>query len=196
MVWFWLFHFPKYFRMNFSLSLNSDLTFLGDRGTYVWIKYREDTAKQEEDIVTRIARLQNLSHRPSVTTKKILLFHKCLFLNMGTQKFLSVSLSKIQMLLIKKLNARKISYVEFEKCFNATLQNDSVEQLLKRKIPMCIDELIMVAMLMNKQITEKKFFSSLFRFLCNPSSRIIRSAPFFLQSSAPLILFFETHVDP
>ena len=46
---------------------------LGDRGTYVWIKYREDTAKQEEDIVTRIARLQNLSHRPSVTTKKILL---------------------------------------------------------------------------------------------------------------------------
>jgi hypothetical protein len=63
----------KLFKLGY-LRLPEDLFMMGcDRGTYVWIKYREDTAKQEEDIVTRIARLQNLSHRPSVTTKKILL---------------------------------------------------------------------------------------------------------------------------
>jgi hypothetical protein len=58
------------------LKLPEDLHMMGcDGGTYVWIKYRDDTKKEEEDIVKRIARLQNLSHRPSVTTKRILTEH-------------------------------------------------------------------------------------------------------------------------
>ena len=62
----------RLFRQGY-LRLPEDLSMMGcDPGTYVWVKYRDDTTAHEEEIIERIARLQNRSFRPSVTTKRIL----------------------------------------------------------------------------------------------------------------------------
>lgn len=62
----------KLFKQGYQ-RLPEDLAMFGcDKGTFLWVKYRDDSSKEEEKIVDRIAQIQNRSFRQSITTKRLL----------------------------------------------------------------------------------------------------------------------------